>query len=902
MRRKLHILILMTVALLTASDLLAETFWKEVFYNDFGGNAETDPLIGQPLSLSEFDYLEYDPEVRYGYAVLKHWDSNPNWYNGGDHTFEGNRETGYFVIFNPGNNQDAEPVAYRTKLEGLCRGVNFRFSAWVANMVITGMEGANKPPKLAVGVFEGPTPTTKVSQNAYKTLTVPTSTQSRSSSHLDWQKLSIEFSLNSELDYAYFIVSMVGPEGMGWDFAIDDIKIEVEQPVVSVSHNDIYYGDPLTLEASFDNNGFFADLNNVEYRWEYSANGTDFQPLKTNSYVNDKNFSYTIDAFDKSKHNGYYRVRIGEKGNLDSEICSLVKDVQINETIDKKNVVLCAGEVTTMDDGTVINASQYKTGDVKKNEATNIYYYITVKEPKKITLGDEYVCIGTPYNLRYEPFLGNVYDSEQKIPVSLEYKDENGCVDSTESWIITVSGPKTVSRADKVICQGQQAYEKTYETAGVFDITEPDPVQDCVDYVYTVTVNPTYDMTETISLCQGETFNGKVYGEIGGPFYDSQTYKTKSCGCDSVVGYTINVTGKTYTYLDPVTICYGESYEFDGVTYSDPGVHVLDKVYSNSSTGCDSIVQLRLTILDRYENKDNPIDTTICYDSKLFGVVYPEPTKEPILVRDPKTYESSTGCDSIVWFNLTVLQIQLKLEIKSDRNVVCRGEEVEIYIKELEPKDVPYTWYPDLGGASSTKKVFTPSGDLDCFVKAERVIDEQHTCQSTDTIHVFVRESPTLNIDSIDQKENLVVYNVMGGTEPYSIALDKKDVGTEPSGELRESPIGTHKLVATDANQCTDEAYFDIEPIPVIPSEYFTPNKDGLNDTWFIENIDVYPRCNVKVYDRLGRVVYDKNSYDNEDGWDGTYNGKPLPSTDYWYVINLPESDIQIMGHFTLLR
>ena len=220
----------------------------------------------------------------------------------------------------------------------------------------------------------------------------------------------------------------------------------------------------------------------------------------------------------------------------------------------------------------------------------------------------------------------------------------------------------------------------------------------------------------------------------------------------------------------------------------------------------------------------------------------------------------------------------------------------------MKPKNVPYAWFPDLGGSSTTKKVFTPSGDLDCVVRAERVIDATSTCVSTDTIHVFVREAPTLSIDSINQKENLVAYNVTGGTEPYKIFLDKTEVGSDPSGELRESPIGTHKLVATDVNECSDAAYFDITPIPVIPAEYFTPNNDGLNDTWTIENIDVYPRCNVKIYDRTGRMLANINSYDNELGWDGTYLGSPLPATDYWYVINLPEADRQLMGHFTLIR
>ena len=906
MRRNFYILLLMTVGLLFVADAGAETFWKRVFYNDYGGNSATDPLIGAPLAAGEiYEGLEFDETCKWGYCILKHFDDNSDWYNGGDRTFPDNRETGYFLLINP-DGSDKDVVAYQTRLDGLCRGVKFRFTAYVANLTMPGKTGEGFPPVLSVGVYEGNTPTVRVSEQAYKQLTVPVSSHSPSAPALDWQKLQLEFTLNSDRNYAYFIVSMVKPEGSGWDLAIDDITVEVEQPKVEVSHEEIYFDAPLTLSASFDNNGFFSDMNNVEYSWEYSPNGNDYTLLKTNSYTSDNNFSYTIDHFDKTQHNGYYRVRIGESGNMDSEVCSLVKEIQINETKDKKKVVLCAGETKVMEDGMVLDANNFHTGDIKQNPDNNVYYYITVKEPKKIKKDDEYLCVdrvydGVAVDSQGQPYKGKSFSDEQSIPVSIVYMDDdNHCIDSVENWTLVVTEPMVVSRSDKTICQGESAYGKTYDTEGVFSVEESEGDDDCIKYAYTVTVNPTFDRTDTVNLCQGATFNGRAYNETGGPFYDSQTLKTKNCGCDSVVGYTIFVTGKTYTYLDPVTICYGESYVFDGKTYTDPGIYTLEKSFS--TTGCDSVVQQKLTILDKYDNKDNPIDTLICYDSKLFGVPYPNPTTTPILVRDPKTYTSVTGCDSIVWYSLTVLQIQLKLEIKSDRNTVCRGEEVEIYIKELKPKNVPYTWYPELGGSSTTKKVFTPTGDLDCVVKAERVIDATSTCVTTDTIHVYVRESPVMSIDSVNQKENRVTYTVTGGTEPYSIYLDKNQVGSDASGVLNDSPIGSHKLVAIDANECSDGAYFDITPIPVIPSEYFTPNNDGLNDTWMIENIDVYPRCNVKIYDRTGRIVFNVDGYDNATGWDGTYLGNPLPSTDYWYVINLPESDLQLMGHFTLIR
>lgn len=910
MRKYLYILFLMMFSGFQMNEVWADDGWVNVFYNDFGGNESSDPLYGSPLengsTVPYFEVngdmlpFEFNENCDFGYCVLKHTNGNGGqWYSGGDHTYENDKDKGYFVFFNPSDSPKRE-VAYKTKLTGLCRGITFNFSAYVADLIKPNMSGSGYAIKLSVGVYEGPDPESAlVSESAYQNLSISTSDHSESNPSLDWQKLALTFTLNSDVDEAYFIVSMEQPAANGWDFAIDDIRIDVWKPEVKINVDEIFYGRPLNMVASFANNGFFSDMNAVEYVWEYSSNGINFSKVGEGSYSEDPNFTYSISSFDRTVNNGYYRVTIGQRGNMDSKVCTLTQTIQINELKDKKKVTLCSDDKKTID-GIEFDAKQWNDNDIRT--VGNIDYYISKKEPKSSSIEDEYACFEYPYDGVAEEYKGVIFGPDHEdIDMKKEYYDEDGCLDSVVTWKIRMTGESVLDRAKMTICQGKEAYGKVYNEPGVF--TQLDSVKPCYKERAIITVNPTYDMTETIYLCQDESFNGKQYHEKG-TFYDTQVFQTKDCHCDSTVGYTIHVQEKTYTTLEPVTICYGESFEFDGKVYTEPKTYNLEKEFSNSSSGCDSIVRQRLTIIDKIENKDNPIDTLICYDSKLFGVLYHEPTPigSPILVRDPVTYSSMYGCDSIVWYNLTVLQIQLKLEIKSDRNTVCKGEEVEIYIKELIPNNVPFTWYPNLGGANSSKKNFTPTGDMDCVVKAERVIDANSTCQTTDTIHVYVRESPVLSIDSVNQKENVVGYSVTGGTEPYQLLLDKKEVGSDPSGELHDSPIGSHKLVAVDKNECEDAAYFEITPIPVIPATYFTPNNDGVNDTWLIENVDVYPRCNVKIYDRFGRIVYEQDAYDNEDGWDGTYAGNPLPASDYWYVINLPESDRQLMGHFTLIR
>ena len=65
----------------------------------------------------------------------------------------------------------------------------------------------------------------------------------------------------------------------------------------------------------------------------------------------------------------------------------------------------------------------------------------------------------------------------------------------------------------------------------------------------------------------------------------------------------------------------------------------------------------------------------------------------------------------------------------------------------------------------------------------------------------------------------------------------------------------------------------------------FSPNGDGINDTWAIRSADAFAGSVVEVYNRYGQVVFRSNGYANP--WNGTYKGKPVPSGTYYFVIDL---------------
>lgn len=125
----------------------------------------------------------------------------------------------------------------------------------------------------------------------------------------------------------------------------------------------------------------------------------------------------------------------------------------------------------------------------------------------------------------------------------------------------------------------------------------------------------------------------------------------------------------------------------------------------------------------------------------------------------------------------------------------------------------------------------------------------------------------------------------------------------------------TRPQYTVDDDQCVSEnSYISVvieqqdstdkggpEPELQIPN-YFSPNGDGVNDKWTIEALkDAYPKSQVQIYNQIGKLIIEYLGKDF-DGWDGTYLGQPMPSTDYWYKIYIEEKRKYLLGHFTLIR
>ena len=110
---------------------------------------------------------------------------------------------------------------------------------------------------------------------------------------------------------------------------------------------------------------------------------------------------------------------------------------------------------------------------------------------------------------------------------------------------------------------------------------------------------------------------------------------------------------------------------------------------------------------------------------------------------------------------------------------------------------------------------------------------------------------------------------------------------------------GFHYIIVR--NSCGELAPLEVRIIDY--PNFFTPNDDTYNDYWNISDLADQPDAQIYIYDRFGKLI--KQIQPNGLGWDGTFNGKPLPSTDYWFKIeykNEKGEPSTFKSHFSMKR
>lgn len=182
----------------------------------------------------------------------------------------------------------------------------------------------------------------------------------------------------------------------------------------------------------------------------------------------------------------------------------------------------------------------------------------------------------------------------------------------------------------------------------------------------------------------------------------------------------------------------------------------------------------------------------------------------------------------------------------------------------------------------------------------EHFITIAHANGCINTVTFEIENFMPLLLTSEQSNLNEITAFASGGREGYTYYFDGENYGTENTFFINRTDTFTVRVV--DENGCEAISEIFMEFIDIEIPTFFTPDGDGLNDTWLPRNIEQYPNLFIHIFDRYGRKVYQLE--DSPEGWNGLYNDTNLPSGDYWYVIKLNGANDarEFMGNFTLYR
>lgn len=177
-------------------------------------------------------------------------------------------------------------------------------------------------------------------------------------------------------------------------------------------------------------------------------------------------------------------------------------------------------------------------------------------------------------------------------------------------------------------------------------------------------------------------------------------------------------------------------------------------------------------------------------------------------------------------------------------------------------------------------------------------------CQNSKLFDVVASQAAEIDrIDVLNLPDGKTITIYSTGTGQYEYALDNPDGPYQDIPVFTGVPAGRHMAFVRDKNGCgitqrTVDRDITANDFPA----FFSPNGDGINDVWqFIKPQENYETILevILIFDRYGGLIHQINT--GTIGWDGTFNRKPMPESDYWYRARFLDMQ-EITGHFSLKR
>jgi gliding motility-associated-like protein len=268
---------------------------------------------------------------------------------------------------------------------------------------------------------------------------------------------------------------------------------------------------------------------------------------------------------------------------------------------------------------------------------------------------------------------------------------------------------------------------------------------------------------------------------------------------------------------------------------------------------------------------------------------------------------SYAGCkDSLQSVSVTVEPVP-RVDIKYG-DTLCYGKELRMYagVTPQSYHDYRYSWRPAalFNDAAASNPLFHPVPDATVSL----TVTTLHGCKGTDSKKITVYPFPVVDAgpDMITAAGKPVT---LKGTTDHSLATILWTPAAYLSNNRILMPVATplkdqhYYLTVTSAGNCSayDSVMVKVYNEINAPNA-FSPNGDGIHDTWIVPYLKEYPLATIDIFNRWGQLVYHTDA-SHANGWNGTLNDKPLPAGAYYYIIQPRANGYgKITGMVTLIR
>jgi gliding motility-associated-like protein len=276
-----------------------------------------------------------------------------------------------------------------------------------------------------------------------------------------------------------------------------------------------------------------------------------------------------------------------------------------------------------------------------------------------------------------------------------------------------------------------------------------------------------------------------------------------------------------------------------------------------------------------------------------------------ITINTPGTYvitmtDAATGCASTETVQMDP-PTQVNITSAVVTNISCFGSSNgSIAITTDNSTGVSYAWTPNVGSTSTVNNL--APGNYSVLVTNVDLCTDDSSFVLTEPTPITIAMIDSVGSECGEDNGYLTV-SASGGQGGFAYSWNNGTTSATNSG----IDAGNYTVTATDAAGCLVSEVFDLgcnQLIPIVVPQLVTPNNDGKNDVWIIQNIQQYPEIKVWVYNRWGNLVYEAQPYLND--WNGYYTeganvSGPLPASTYFYLIDtMKKSQDPIKGYLEI--